>query len=490
MIIKISVNELKENLYLQSDFAGENPIYILLEKKELFYSENIVELLNKKKLNISNIGLSFLLKSGVVPQPFTIYENFYILSIGDKLEISRENGNFKLDFTNDFNFSHKNKKTYNEFNTDEALDLLAEATIQKINKNKNTFLFHSAGKDSNTILLSLYKHNYRDINLLTYKAKGPNDESEISKKIAKQLGYKHIVLSEPEKITNSHLENFIKYFKNIPLPVMDTSTLAYPIYDNQLDLSNSNIIDGMGNDVYMGHIPSINEYRFAHYLSIFSFLKPFTNKINSENYFNIIGLNKIEWTGLIGFMDRDALGIYNEFISPDTFWKKLQNKYIDLNYIDLRAKIRGGIVDQEIFMRKVRNFGDINNSNIIFPWCNKDVAKYFYNLDNKFLFDDKLLKNKLVLRSLLKDKLGLDSDKIGKLGYGFDYWKLLENIFLDVRKNILECNLWNKPGIEKLFIRLSAKSKRKDRYANRAKSLIQRLYLISIWYNNNKYIER
>jgi hypothetical protein len=47
-----------------------------------------------------------------------------------------------------------------------------------------------------------------------------------------------------------------------------------------MDFTNSNIIDGMGNDVFIGHIPSKNEYRFANYFSKLSFLKPIANKID------------------------------------------------------------------------------------------------------------------------------------------------------------------------------------------------------------------
>jgi asparagine synthase (glutamine-hydrolysing) len=490
MIEKITLQDLGDPIILESDIAGQEPIYILCNNSELFYSKNIVQLLDGKKLSISSKGISFLLKNGVVPSPHTIYRNLYILSIGDKVEISKENSNLKLNFSKSFSFSHKNKNFHNDFNTDEALSLIANATINKIDNQKNSFLFHSAGKDSNTILLSLNEANYKDVTLVTHQSNGKSDESKISKKIADRLGYEHKILFEPEILTSVHKNSFENYFKNIPFPVMDVVSLAYPIYDTQIDFTNSNIIDGMGNDVFIGHIPSKKEYIFANYFSKLSFLKPIANKIKSENYLHILGYDKIEWVGLIGFMDDDASNIYEYFISPDQYWKTTQIESSNLNYLDLRAKIRGGIIDQEIFMRKVRNFGDINNSNVIFPWTDKSVAEYFYNLDNKYLFDDKLLKNKLILRQILNDKLDLDSDKLGKLGYTFDYWKILQMMINDVKEHIIECKLWKKQEIEKLFNRLYSRAKKNDRYANRAKSLIQRLYLISAWYNNNKYIER
>ncbi len=37
------------------------------------------------------------------------------------------------------------------------LDIIAEATISRLNSNSASYLFHSAGKDSNTIALVLKK---------------------------------------------------------------------------------------------------------------------------------------------------------------------------------------------------------------------------------------------------------------------------------------------------------------------------------------------
>ena len=52
---------------------------------------------------------------------------------------------------------------------------------------------------------------------------------------------------------------------------MDNVVLAYPLYATQIEFSNTNIIDGMGNDVFIGHIPSKIEHERQKTFSSFKF---------------------------------------------------------------------------------------------------------------------------------------------------------------------------------------------------------------------------
>lgn len=54
--------------------------------------------------------------------------------------------------------------------------------------------------------------------------------------------------------------------------------------------------------------------------------------------------------------------------------------------------MRGVVLDQEVYTRKIRNHVDINNGNMILPWTNQKVAEYF----SKYLFD----KKELILRKI------------------------------------------------------------------------------------------
>lgn len=57
------------------------------------------------------------------------------------------------------------------------------------------------------------------------------------------------------------INNVIVFFSKTPFPCTDNVTLAYANYAEQLpEFEGANIIDGMGNDVYIGHIPGAREF--------------------------------------------------------------------------------------------------------------------------------------------------------------------------------------------------------------------------------------
>ena len=184
MILEYKCNELSTSI--SSDLASEFPVYIYwsADKQVFLYSTSVTELFDDKRipkpLKESNEGISFLLQSGVVPPPKTSYQNIYILGIGDTAKIATVNGKIEVIFEHKFPFKP---------NADLILQMLAEATINRIDKSKPSFLFHSSGKDSNSIALALAEAGWQDkVTLITHKSKGMADESKISEKIAKQLG--------------------------------------------------------------------------------------------------------------------------------------------------------------------------------------------------------------------------------------------------------------------------------------------------------------
>jgi len=493
IVNKLNKQDIKDEIILKSDLAGEFPIYLYISdaKDYIIYSTSIEKILNHedviKPLKVSEEGISFLLQSGVVPLPKTMYENIFIISIGTTATIKVNQNQIKIDF--DFNFPFLNKDRGSEKpDKDKILDLLAEATISRIDKSKKTYLFHSAGKDSNMIALALHKAKYKeDITLVTYKSQDETkDESAISKSIADKLNFKHKILNLPKQLNEDDYKNIENYFSNIPFLTVDNATLAYPLYSSQIDFHDTNIIDGMGNDVYIGHIPGKTEFLMQKYLSKFSFLSKF-NILKSEHKINSLLKLRHENTGLNGFNQFDSIKIFNQSINTKKNWKSESNLK---NYLDLRAHIRGIHIDQEIFIRKVRNFSDLNRSHLILPWMNEEVVKYLFTIDKGYLFDEKELKNKLILRDILKEDLDLDSDKLGKKGYAFDYWKILILMGDKVRDEILSCKLWDNKEIKILIDRLYLNLQKKPKRASKIKSLIHRLYLISAWYNHNKYIKK
>ncbi len=486
-----------QDFILKSDLACEFPIYIYLsdDKKLLLYSESIKELLDDvrvdKPLELGPNVISFLLQSGVVPLPNTVYKNIFIVGIGYSVVIRSVDNEIEIKFSHKFPFLNECRGEQTGIDEQLILELLSGAVISRIDDKKQTFLFHSAGKDSNSIALALAEAGWQDrITCVSHKSKGDKDESEISKKIATKLGFSHQKVFELSKITQSHLNSFGDYFENIPLPCMDNVVLAYPIYSTQINFHGSNIIDGSGNDVYMGHIPSKSEYFRQKYFSKFDSFRFVADRLTSGSVIRMATNTRAEWAGLFGFSYGDVEKFSMEASDVHSYWRDETENRKDWDYFDLRADIWGGLVEFEKVMRKVRNFADMNSANVIFPFTNEDVTKYIFSFSEECLFNRRELRNKLPLRKLLHEKIDINSDSLGKMAYEFDYYSILMMMRNDVDHEILSCKLWRKDEVKRILDSLYAKIDLNHRLSGKIKAFVQRVYLISAWHNRNKYLKK
>ncbi|MEI2742969.1 MAG: asparagine synthase-related protein [Candidatus Competibacter sp.] len=495
---------IEATLELTPDLAGEYPLFLYLDEKKLslYYSKSIKALLEvrdiKKPLSVSPEGLSFLLQSGLVPPPNTIYKNIFTLGIGDKALIRAKNGKIEIDYSHQFPFMNANRLKENEILPDEnlILELLANAAISRIDSSQPTYLFQSAGKDSNTVLLALAKAGWRDkIICVCQKSTGINDESEISKSIAEKLGFQHIILEQPDRIFKKpnhiadYIDSIVNHFTDTPLPWTDEVTLAFPSYPLQLpNFRGANIIDGSGGDVFLSCIPSISEYRKQLLSNLTWPFARVVDRMASASVFSSIRKTRAEWCGLGGFLFAEAKAIYPLATPVLPYWSKQSKARQSWDYLDFRSDIRASIIDMCIFNQKIRNAADVWGSNIIFPWSNSEVATYCSKLPEKYLFDRTTLKNKLILRKMLNENLGLNSDVIGKRGYGIDTLAILNVLMEHVFSEITTCSYWNRKAALKQAHNLRRIAYANGKYYDLARKLLQRLYLLSTWLNHNRYI--
>ena len=496
MIAEYKCNELSINIC--SDLASEFPVYIYwsADKQVLVYSTSITELFDDvripKPLKVLDEGISFLLQSGVVPLPKTAYQNIYILGIGDTAKIATVSGKIEVTFKHEFPFMNTNQLPTDKIkpDTDLILQILAEATISRIDKSKPSFLFHSAGKDSNSIALALAEAGWQDrVTLITHKSIGMADESKISEKIAKQLGFKHQILHGVDQLQTSHKKLIKEYFTKVPFPCVDMVTLAYPIYLEQLpELKHSNIIDGGGNDSYM-IIPSTQRELRTIFLSrSISQLSLMRKFINSESIFNPLLRTPAEWYGMAGLSLKDANKIFPNNQSVYPHWSKESNLRNNWDAFYFKTDIITSITASEVHIRKARNFAASIGSKLILPFANQKVAEYFNKLPETYLFDRKQLKNKIILREILKSQIGLDSDKLGKMGWVYDSRNIVLQNWIYIMIEIQACKLWCQVDLLKILNRMRNRMNGKGWGAIASGRYIYRIYLISSWYNHNKYL--
>jgi len=486
-------------LKIKSDLAAEYPVYLYCteDRGRIVYTTSIVDMLDSsyvaKPLRISSEGVSYILQKGVVPPPQTIFSNLYVLSVGDEALVSVENGLLTLSFSHDFPFRSDRRSAENCFrpDEDEVFKLLAEATDERLIAGKRSFLFHSAGKDSNMLALSLAKAGWQDrVELVSQKSKGKSDESEISAGIAKKLGFKHIILSEPDATCSETRKCLDDYFINSTIPVFDKVTLALPLYPLQLPgIVGCNLIDGGGNDSYMMTPLSRLQHWCFRTSAARSALRPLAQKFfSSISHMNPLTASKFDWCGFFGYMQSGAKYIYPDAVDVRSYGveqEKLRSKW---NYLDFKTDLLTSILASEMHIRKIRTICDVWGSNVVLPYTNQTVANYFSDANLSCLLDVESGRNKVLFRDSLKKHLNLDSDSLGKLGYSFDFPLFLSTHKRHVEDEIFSCRLWDHQNILKEVSFLWHYSQVKSLVGFRANVLLQRLFLLSAWANKNRYV--
>jgi asparagine synthase (glutamine-hydrolysing) len=494
MIAQYSLNQ--PVLVLSSDLANEFPLYLYWpqDQSTLLYSKSITELLNDmripKPLKVSIKGMSFLLQNGVVPPPKTAYQDIYILGIGDKAKVCTVNGKIDIQFRHAFPFLNINRLQAGEMQPDEdlILQMLAEATISRIDESKPSFLFHSSGKDSNSIALALAKAGWQNkVTLISHKSKGKLDESEISAKIAKQFGFKHQILYEVDQLEVEHKQAINDYFVNAPFPCTDNVSLAYPLYILQLpELIGANIIDGSNNDSYMITPPTAGELKFLRLSKLTHRASFMRNFIKSESLLSLLIRTPAEWCGRKGLSFADTKQILPNAVNVYPHWQEESQLRKDWDLFDFKTEMYAAKVIPEVHVRKVRNFANSINANLVLPWANQRVAEYFSKMPEQYLFDRKTLKNKLILRKIIKDRISLVSDSFVKLGFAYDTHAIVLQNWEWMLKEMLQCTLWNKINLVKVVTRIKNRMRGRGWESISAGRLLYMIYLLSAWYNRHR----
>ena len=478
---------------LEPDPAAEYPLYLYVQPDFVLYTRSIKYLLNDERVSprVCPDGISYLLQSGVVPPPATIYKDIYVLGIGDSAVIRTCGTVMSVTFRHRFPFTLDvtQHTRYRKPDSREVLSALATSLEERLHSDKPSFLFHSAGKDSNMIALAASGAGLQDrLTLITHKSKGKADESTISSEIAKKLGYKHIILNEVDKLHDSHIDAINHFFCSAPFPGVDPVTLAYPVYTTQLnELVGSNLIDGGGNDCYMMTPTTRMDHYRLRMLALTSKLIPIRNQLLTESRLVPLFKTPAEYYGMSGLGYRDARCVYAGANDHYLDWRaRSLNESGD--WVEHKTDIHTTITAAEVHIRKIRNFADSVDSNLVLPFANERVVSCFSKLHESLLFDRRTGKNKLIIREILRNELGLDSDAIGKMGYSYDFSSVIAFNWEWIDSVIKGCDLWVTENMEVLIARLLRVFKSDHKYSKMCARLIYRIFLISAWYMHCKYL--
>lgn len=477
------------------DNSGSSPMYLYCGDKDIFISTSVdkvlLEMQHRRFVKVSARGISYFLQFGLVPVPETIFDDFYILSVGDRMIVRIESDRFTAEYSHTFPYFVSASEGDSEPSTTTLLRHLCSATERADIGRDSGALFLSGGKDSTAIALALAEIGRDDVRCVTLANDTEDDESVIAAGVCATLGLKHDLFSG--NLQTRELAMVLdRFYPFTHFPCADRVCLAYPSAHLQLGLQGGDIIDGSGNDIYFGHIPSQAEYRRQR----LALLAPHLRSLSTSAAFaplRRVARYKSEWCGLLsGFYFDEVKQFFDDAVDCKSRLEELDQIFRRKDYIQGRAAVRGVHVDQEKFMRKVRIWENAFNWRVKFPWCDNTLSQYCSNLPEASRFDRSQLSNKILLRQLLLEKLGYDAGRIGKRVFSFEphLIYLLSQHKRLVQDTIVSCSVWNN-GIATLiraYFDAFEKNNNSKIYGIRIYEKIHTLFQFSAWHNHCRYL--
>ena len=462
--------------FFGNQFEGAGT-YIVQGKKELNFYE-LCKLNDKFALNEDS--LSFFLVNGLIPFPYSPFKEVSALGVGDELQNNTHHINFP--YFNNLS-SNQTKPTFEKY-----LRLLSQS-IQKKVKDKKAVLMLSSGKDSVALALAASKIDSTNITCVTYASENfKDDESFFASNLCKELGLTHktIRLSNVNSDQSDLLNSF---FQSSIFPISDPAAIPYILCLNEVkkELDFEIVLDGMGNDIYMGHVPSKNDI----YKNIFNTISPYFQKarilIGHESKLNFFFNTRSENTfpGRL-FSQLEINKFLDNSFNVRNFWVEQDKKYKNLDNFDFRSIIRGRNYDQNVGMMKGHLSSALFNAECFFPFCSKSVSLEYFNMQQNHRFNKSDLKNKVFLRKLLSHYINYPDLEIGKKIFGFEGEKFIQNNKDYIIDNIRACNMWNHNGVNQVIERIYKNNNSNNYYW----CALYNLFMLSGWLNHSKYIQK
>lgn len=297
---------------------------------------------------------------------------------------------------------------------------------------KKPLLLLSDGKDSMALAVALSEMGV-SCETLTFLR---NDDIELKmyvESVTSMLGHRPRFVDVSDIVRSYDKDTFINACKFMDTPVLDQAFFFF-LFGIKSFFSKSNIspdcyvvIDGLGNDEYLGYLPSRQQY-YSFLLSGINLWKIIPKRFRSFRWYI---RSPSESNG-----DLSALSCFFPIpyaLNLNEYFSKIPCSHEALGFIDFRAFSRGSFHDHQCMMGKTIASAKCFNTSVYFPWLDSKLSEYCFNLPISEKFDFSSRINKLPLRKLLHDKIGWNQTKRGvDLYYDLDFNIFRKEIFPDL----------------------------------------------------------
>jgi hypothetical protein len=181
------------------------------------------------------------------------------------------------------------------------------------------------------------------------------------------------------------------------------------------------------------------------------------------------------------FHPRRTASFFPDVLDTLPFWTEEALNYHHLRHIDLE-RVTCRHFYEPLFMLKTRTVASHIGASAVFPWCDAGVIEYVFNLPAAARFNLERGLNKVLVRQLLRERLGYDSALIGKRHFANDNYILLKILRDYILEHVSACGLWNQSAVDLARLYLDSTEAR-----SRLRPLFT-LFVVSAWFNLSRYV--
>lgn len=462
--------------------TGERFVFLLFRKNgevlEFHHWNEITAY--KDELEVSKEAIQIFLRNSCIYPPYTIFANVLMLPIGCKVTIDKGRNVYKWE--NNFKYTDEYSRQDSEPSTARLKTLIGKAFAHLKKETRPVYMMQSAGKDSTAMLLGLAEQGITNVHCITYEANFRDSESGAAKKIAESLGFQHTILyPNYEKEFYALLE----YQENALSITGDFSMMPYVAANKLIFEAGSIVIDGLGNDLYMGYVSNKLERRIMKCsLGNFNCIEP--SKVTSNEIINyaVSSLFMKPYERLFPGTKLSSREIEN-FTGTRFFDNNAEHflaQYKKLDRDDFRVKIRSRLCDSSMFQMKAELTTNSFGNEIYFPFSNKELVDYYFNLPLSFRYDKPKRINKKLLRDMLAEYVKVDDFFRVKSGFRYDMQEFIKTNGEKIKQEILNCDLLENNYSTKWF---DKHLKDDVNYTSACKVYV--LLVFCSWRNRNSY---
>jgi hypothetical protein len=463
-------------LYHSEDLAiaASTPAAVLVRLAEL-----------GRSATISPFGMSQFLHHGLVPPPHTEWEEIWFIGMGERAILTDSPKGIDLAFERSYALVQANSTGESIPSTATLLELLTKSVDTQLAEADNQgFLMLSSGKDSVSVAVALAEGGHTDIPCITYRPAPENEEDVLAADVCRRLGLRHRTLDFPTD-TSAVEKKLVAFFEGSPRPCADLVQIPYALAVVDSGLSSGAVLDGSGNDAYMGYVPGSGfrtkqRYRVRSQSAarLIDSIVPIDSPIN---YLTRSRLSSALPGRTLRFADTKKF--YAESLDTEPWWHQISGQVAHMDDIDLMSAVEAVYEDQAAVHLKAYVAAAAFGLEAKLPYTDPEIVDYFFNLPTSSKFDPDSGESKILLREMLMDTIGYDAGKVGKHYFGFAGDQFLVEHRDFILSEISQCTLWE-PNIASLAATWLDRVERRPLYYH---SLLV-LFQLSAWHNHSRYV--